>query len=388
MPDGFFLEKLCLKNFRNHSNTSVSLDSQLVVFIGKNGVGKTSLIEAISLSSILKSFRARSQKDVIAWNREFYTIDLEYRDEVKKHIIHMGYGLSNHQFKRSLLYNGKKIDKVKDFVGKFQTVFFSPDDILIVDTSSTARRQFFDMLLSSIYPDYLSSLQAYQKMLRMRSIILRRNKFPKVDITFFKSIDKQIAEKASFIQKNRELLFQGFQEPFTRYIKLISDDDEVWNLVYEPSIVEGVSAQKYFETLQKNLNSDLQYKRTGLGVHRDQIKIFLKHSKQKKLDLRDVASQGQKRTVALALKMAQYEYTKKKINRTPVLLIDDVLNELDVSRKSRFISFLNETGQALITTTDLFGMEEFIKKRKKYISVLIYSIQYHEDKLIIEPERI
>ena len=184
------------------------------------------------------------------------------------------------------------------------------------------------------------------------------------------------------------MLFQGFQEPFTEYVKLISGDNEAWNLVYKPSIVGGESAKHYFATLQENLNNDLHYKRTGLGVHRDQIKFFLKNVTKEKLDLREAASQGQKRTVALALKMAQYAYTKKKTNRTPVLLIDDVLNELDVLRRSRFISFLNETGQALITTTDLFGMEEFIQERKKYVSVCVYNIKNHEDKLIIEPERI
>ena len=188
-------------------------------FIGKNGVGKTSLIEAISLTSILKSFRARSQKHIITWDKEFYTIDVEYRDETKKHVIHMGYGIYNNQLKRSLIYNKKKIDKIKDFIGKFQTVFFSPNDILIVDTNPAARRQFFDMLLSSIHSDYLSSLQEYQKMLRMRSIVLRNNKCEKVDLTFFKSLDKQIAEKASFIQKKSNIAFSRIPRTIHRIRK-------------------------------------------------------------------------------------------------------------------------------------------------------------------------
>ena len=380
----FFLKKLSLKNFRNHPNQEVALGFQLVFFTGENGAGKTSLLEAISFASILRSFRTHSPKEMISWNQKLYTIDLEYSDNQKQHTIHVGYGMQANQLNRSLIFDGNKINKITDFIGKFQTVFFSPNDILIIDTTPAERRRFFDMLLSSIYPDYLKNLQDYQKALRIRSVMLRRNQPGKVDLNFFRSLDQQIAEKGVILQKYRQGFFQNFQEPFNEYIKLISGGSEAWRLHYEPSIKEGDSLEKYKSCLEERLSNDLFHKKTSRGVHLDKIKILLEHTDKKHLDLREAASQGQKRTVALALKMAQYAYTKEKMRQTPVLLIDDVLNELDVTRRARFIEFLNETGQALITTTDLFGMEDFIQKKKEKVSLCIYQIKERSNIILTE----
>ncbi len=388
MAEGFALKNLRIKNFRNHSDTNISLNFQLVFFIGKNGVGKTSLLEAISLASILKSFRARSPKDIISWQQKLYTINLTYQDGQKNHNIHIGYHRDKNQSGRSLIFDGKKIKRISDFIGRLQTVFFSQNDIHIVDTTPLARRQFFDMLLSGLYSDYLRNLQEYQKILRIRSIILKQNTTQNPNLTFFKSLDKQIAQKGSFLQKYRETFFQEIQELFNKYVRLISGNTEDWTLYYKPSVKEGISSEKYFKILQENLLNDLKWKKTSVGIHRDQIKFYLKHPHHNELELREVASQGQKRTVALALKMAQYTYTKQKIQKTPVLLIDDILNELDVLRRGYFISFLNEAGQALITTTDLFGMEKFIQNKKEHVSICIYNIKNQEDKVSIEPELI
>ena len=386
LSDAFFLEKLSVKNFRNHPSSDIDLGFQLVFFIGENGVGKTGLLEAISLASILRSFRTRSSRDMISWNEQLYTIDLEYSDREKRNAIHIGYGMQANELNRSLIFNGKKIDRVVDFIGKFQTVFFSPNDMQIIDTTPAERRRFFDMLLSSLYPDYLKSLQDYQRILRIRSVMLRRGDSKKVDLTFFRSLDKQVAEKGALLQRHRQTFFQGFQGPFDEYVGLISGGDEAWRLRYEPSIKGGDSEEQYKSCLEKKLSDDLQQKKTSQGIHRDQIKLLLKHPEKNDLDLREAASQGQKRTVALALKMAQYAYTKEKMRQTPVLLIDDVLNELDITRRARFIEFLNDTGQALITTTDLFGMEEFIRQKKDQVSLCIYKLKNHSDRVVIEPE--
>ena len=371
----FQLKRLELKNFRNLSEFNINLDHPLIFFTGENGSGKTSILEAISIASMLKSFRSNSWKDLVAWGKGLYTIDLLYSDREGDHNVHVGYHMKGSETQKSLIIDSQKKKRISDFIGKFHTVTFSPNDVQIIDTNLSARRSFVDMILSVTYRGYLENLQSYRKLNYMRSLMLRRSSVNNFDTNFFHGINAQMAESGSRLQKIRIDFFKEIQEPFQKYVKMISGGNDQWVLNYRPSIEGGEDQQKTYEHLEASLKKDIRLKYATSGIHRDQIRILFANSHERVVDIKEGASQGQKRTVALALKMAQFEYTISKTGNVPVLLVDDVLHELDVFRREKFIDFLDQIGQALITTTDLLGMETFIEKKKKQNSIQIYTLK-------------
>lgn len=370
------LTRLEVKTFRTYSHAEVNFEGDLIFFTGLNGSGKTSLLEAISLMSTLRSFRSATDKDMIQWQQWYYTVDIDISGEDVPQTMHLGYGknpgsTTSHPVRR-MTVDKERIDRVSEFVGRFHTVIFSPNDTEIIDQGPAGRRRFTDMLLSSLYPAYLESLQQYRRVSKMRSELLKQMRGKPLDMNYFRSLHKQLARYGSEIQSKRATFFQQFQKPFERYVKMISDEKDNWSLIYRPNIPEANDIEKYTDVLEASMHNDLRQGTNTRGIHRDRLQISRPEAPSKDLD--QVASQGQKRTVALALKMAQYDYTRTLLNQKPVLLIDDVLNELDINRRKRFIEFLNEIGQALITTTDLTGLEDFINTRGAHLKVEHFEI--------------
>lgn len=370
------VKNLKLNNFRVYRESNLSFHGDLIFFIGTNGSGKTSLLEAIHHLAILRSFRKGKDADLISWHNSFYAVQALVENQHNEVLLHAGYGSAENtsqskKLQRSLLVNKNRVKRMSDFVGKLQLVVFTPDDMDFVDTVVSERRRFFDMLLSALFPSYLDSLQSYKKILEQRSHLLKNS--AKANPLYFQAVDKELAKAGVEIMQRRKNFFEKFKAPFARYIEMVSDGQDHWHLVYKPSLdLPSLDVPLYQKILSENLQKDLRNRQTNLGIHRD--KIFFQHPETKK-DVQLAASQGQKRTVALALRMAQFDLTKDISQETPVVLIDDVLNELDIHRRSRFISFLREIGQAFITTTDLNGMEDFIAEQKKKMSVEIFQVQ-------------
>ena len=375
------INRIRLENFRSHKSLDLNLKGRVIFFTGPNGIGKTSLLEAISIASILKSFRNARDKDIIQWDSTLYTIDIEFETRHGVQQLHLGYGkhpdVDSRAMQRAMSINKAKVSKVAQFIGKFQTVAFSPDDTDIVDTTPKARRQFLDLMLSSLYVNYLEALQLYRKSLRIRSEVLKKSR----DKNYIAAIDKEIAKYGSLILKKRIEFIEDFQTPFQQFVSQISNSKDSWALRYECSIPGGEDASVYYQALQQRVEHDLRIRQTTLGVHRDRITFH--PPDREKLDLQQIGSQGQKRTVALALKMAQFAYTRRITHQTPILLIDDVLNELDVNRRKSFISFLHNIGQALITSTDLAGMEEYLGALD-HSAAQAYKLFENEDGIAVE----
>ena len=376
MPENSSLriKNIKLKDFRNYSNFILETDSEIIFLTGQNGSGKTSILEAVSMAGTLRSFRKGSDKDMIKWGLPFYTIDLEYveNDEINK--LHLGYGrpLEQEKISRSLSFNKEKINKVSDFVGKFQMVVFSPDDIEIIDTTPAERRRFIDITLSSLDTKYINSLQKYKKALQLRSFIFKNNKNKPVDKNYLASIDSEMIPAGMYIQEKRNEFIKQFQPYFEKYVSLISNGKDKWQISYNPSLKDMRTTEDYKSILQNSLSDDIRLCKTNKGCHLDRL-LFHMPGKPS-LELKQTASQGQKRTVALALKMAQFSYAKETSHKTPVCLIDDVLNELDKERRFSFLDFLSEIGQAIITTTDMSGLGAFQEKMQNKGNISVYEI--------------
>ncbi len=366
------VREIALENFRVFPKLQLAVSGDLVFFTGANGSGKTSLLEAVAVCSMVRSFRTVSDSDLITWDQNYYSVDVIFHDGQQELRLHAAYGrhdtTQNNQ--RRLLINKEKVSRLAAFIGRLPTVIFSPDDLEIIDSGPGERRRFLDILLSSLYPAYFEALQQYNRVLKQRSLLLRRGVN---DASYFAALDCELALHGSLIQEKRQQFVTNYQAPFERYVQQISHSRDAWQLSYRPSIVDGGDRHSYAAALAKNLPHDLKVKMTLRGIHRDRL-VF--HPPQRpNLELQQIASQGQKRTVALALKMAQYAYVKEQTGKLPVLLVDDVLNELDINRRQAFIGFLHEIGQAIFTTTDVAEMEGFIKERRAHSRVEVFRVE-------------
>ncbi|MDH5717809.1 MAG: DNA replication and repair protein RecF [Spirochaetia bacterium] len=370
------LKKINLTNFRNYAKLELNLDSDVIFITGENGSGKTSILEAVSLASVLRSFRKSSDKDMILWDNSYYSINIEYNDKGGGQKLHIGYGKTsesdNEKISRHLKYNSEKLTRVSDFVGKFQTIVFSPNDIDIVDTSLTERRRFVDITLSSLNSQYMKSLQNYRKTLQVRTALLKEHKYKPLDKIYFRSIDMELAKDAVFIQKKRKEFIIEFQKHFEKYVFEISNNKDNWIISYEPSVKKAETENDYIDEIESRLSEDIRKLRTTKGIHLDQINFHPAHNLN--LEIRRIASQGQKRTAALALKMAQFSYARQLSHKTPVCLIDDVLTELDEQRRISFIKFLSEIGQAIITSAHIKDMNYLKEKIGLKNKVTVYQL--------------
>lgn len=355
------IRQIELKNFRNYPELRLNLDKGLVFLTGDNGAGKTSILEAIFLLSYLRSFRFSSDKELVHWGNTFYSVKARCESYASSMELFLAYGITPGGEQkipmRRLQVNRDKVQKVSAFLGKFKTVVFTPADIGIIENGPDERRRFLDMLLSAVYPSYLESLQRYTRTLRSRNVLLKGTNTK--DLNFLSALDTELALYGSQLLKHRLDFMDIFEKPFTEYVKTISGGKDSWLTRYQATIPEGFTQEEYLKKLTAQRDKDFSLRQTTTGIHRDRL---LFHSQPGNIEIRLAASQGQKRTAALALKMAQFTITRKVSGQTPVLLVDDVLNELDQGRRAYFVEFLKDIGQAIFTTTDLSGMTDFLRQ--------------------------
>lgn len=372
MQSAFELISLNLESFRAYQSATVSFEQDLTILIGENGIGKTSILEAIAMGGTLRSFRGTLDRDLISPSKDFYGVTVNYALRDTKETLRFAYGKDseNGSYRRSMHINGQKANSVNDFLGRFKVVVFTPDDTDIIDRTPKERRQFFDGVLCTLYPAYLKSLQSYNRVLLQRNTALKKT--PNMDALMLNAFDQEIAKHGFAIIEARRTLQVEFKNYFDSYVGIISDQKDKWSLDYQESAQAVSSVDDYVEALAGARSNDLRLRQTTRGVHRDRFYFYPEDGPR--LELQQYASQGQKRTVALALKMAQYQLILQKTQNRPVLLIDDVLNELDLHRREKFLGFLAEIGQAIITTTELKGLEEFLNTLSSTKSSKVYEI--------------
>lgn len=361
---------LALTNFRNATSSHYTFGEGLIFITGNNGAGKTTILEAIGLGSFLKSFRAATDQEMIRFGSTFYRVEVEFALGGAKRRVAIAFGRNTADANLPLIkkytLDGRPDTKAADIIGKIPTVVLSPDDMRIIAGEYSERRRFLDLLLSMLYPSYFTALQQYQRALKLRSQALRN----KPDEAVLSAIDRELAQAGFAILEKRREFIPEFREPFNANVAQISSQQDAWQMEYHGETLPVSSVDDYMAMLRERRANDLRLKQTTAGIHRDRLFFALPgNERDSAVDLRSVGSQGQKRTAALALKMAQFSYMQAKLGMRPVLLIDDVLNELDLNRRSSFIDFLGSVGQVFFTTTDLVGMQEFLKDLRKSVPV-------------------
>ncbi len=344
------IKRLELSEFRNYKALSLEFDEKVNILYGDNAQGKTNVLEAIYLCGTTKSHKGSKDREMIRISEEEAHIRLLIEKAEIPHRIDMH--LKKNKTKGAAI-DGIPIKRSSDLFGLLHIVFFSPEDLSMIKNGPGERRRFLDLELCQLDKMYLYYLGNYNRALSQRNNLLKQIGFRKELADTVGVWDTQLSGYGTEIIRARKRFVDELNELLPRIHARLSGGKEELCIRYEPDVSETEFELK----LKTSLERDLALKSTGCGPHRDDINFYVE---EKSLKL--YGSQGQQRTAALSLKLAEIELVRTKIKESPVLLLDDVLSELDRNRQTYLLESITDL-QTMITCT---GLEEFIGDRKKY----------------------
>ena len=339
------IESIKLENFRNYESLFLSFHEGTNLFYGDNAQGKTNILESVYLCGTTKSHRDSRDREIIKLDQE----ESHIRMILSKHEI--SYQIDMHLKRnkaKGIAINGIPIRRASELIGLGNFIFFSPEDLNIIKNGPSERRRFLDMELCQLNRIYVHNLTNYNRILMQRNRLLKDISFHPEYEDMLDIWDRQMVEYGCQVIRCRDEFVKQLNEIIYEIHKKLSGDREDLKLSYE----KNVSEQEFDRQLRKSRERDVKLKVSHTGPHRDDLVFNIKN-----IDLRKYGSQGQQRTTALSLKLAEIELVKKKSKDTPVLLLDDVLSELDGNRQRYLLESINDV-QTLITCT---GVEDFVK---------------------------
>ena len=350
-------KKVELQNFRNAECETVTFDSGINVLHGENAQGKTNLLEAIYYVSLGKSFRGSKDAEIIRFGEEYAAISLDFIAEDREQNVTMRFS-NNARQKKTVTHNGVKITKLSELVGEFRAVLFSPDHLQMIKDGPSLRRNYLDVAISQLRPMYLHSLQKYNKILLNRNKLIKNAEEDRA--TFDATIDfwsAQLAHEAAIIAKARAEYVQKSGDIIAEFYRRMCQSgeiDETPELIYAGSAKQ--EGELYFDTevternflrLLSNFHErEIAAGSTLYGIHKDDIIINL-NGKNTRL----YSSQGQQRSLALAMKLAEGEICRMDCGEYPVFLFDDVFSELDSIRRRNLLREIADR-QVIITSCE------------------------------------
>lgn len=344
------INQLELSEFRNYESLSVEFDPSVNILYGDNAQGKTNVLEAIYLCGTTKSHKGSKEKEMIRLSSEESHIRMQIEKSGIPHRIDMH--LRKNKAK-GVAIDGVPIKRSSELMGLLHIVFFSPEDLSMIKNGPGERRRFIDLELCQLDPTYLYHLSNYNRAVNQRNNLLKQIGFNKSLKDTVEVWDSQLMEHGSVIIDTRRRFVEELNQLLPKIHAKLSGGKEELYVRYEPNVTK----QEFGQKLAMNLDRDLALKATGNGPHRDDISFYVGDK-----NLKSFGSQGQQRTAALSLKLAEIELVRSKIKESPVLLLDDVLSELDRNRQSYLLESITDL-QTIITCT---GLEEFVDNKKRY----------------------
>ena len=341
------IKSLELKNFRNYEQLKIDFHNGVNIIYGDNAQGKTNILESIYLAATTKSHRSNKDKEIIKLNENEAHIRMMVEKSKIDHRIDMHL---KKEKSKGIAIDGIPIRKSSEPLGFLKIVFFSPEDLSIIKNGPSERRRFIDMELCQLDRLYLYNLSMYNKILVQRNNLLKQIAFQRDLLDTLSIWDSQLIEAGCQIIKRRKEFIKQLNSIILEIHRKLTGGKEELLIYYEPN----VETEDFQEKLIKNLDRDIQSRLTSIGPHRDDIMFIVKN-----IDLRKYGSQGQQRTAALSLKLAEIDLVKHVSNHYPILLLDDVLSELDRNRQNYLLDSIYNI-QTFVTCT---GLEEFVNKR-------------------------
>ncbi len=345
---------LYLKNFRNYSEFRLDGIGKINIFIGKNGQGKTNLLEAVFFLSMLRSFRTSQISDIkkIGSSGFYVGAELSSRGGYGRHIE------SEYLDKRKLMIEGVPVGKASEFVNQIRTVVFSPNDILLVTGSSSMRRRFADMFISAVHPEYMAILQDYYLAMQKRNAFLRIGENSKT-IASAKAFEPILADKGVKIVCFRERMLSELSSHVAGLVKDVTGTEREFLLKY--NIQRGTDNEgEYLSRFEQERERDFSRQYATFGPHLDDFE-FIYDGKA----LRNYGSTGQCRLASLCLKLACIRIMKSSGDEPEIVaLVDDVTGELDIETKKSFYSVIKDADQIFFTFTESPDTDDFLSGAK------------------------
>ncbi|MDP1727626.1 MAG: DNA replication/repair protein RecF [Bacteroidota bacterium] len=348
-----YLQQVKLLHFKNYKQAQFRFNPQLNCLVGKNGAGKTNVLDAIYYLAFTRSYFNPVDQQHILFGETFFTIDA---DLVKNEISENIRLVLQKGSKKSLQVNNNEVPRFADYIGTLPAVMIAPGDINLIYEGSEDRRKFVDMIISQTDHVYLNELMQYNRVLDQRNKLLKDfNEHRYVNRDLLETYNAQLSKSGTCIYEKRVQFLKLFTPLFSKYYQMIAGTYEHVGLAFE-SDLDKIS---YPQILVACEPSDFDLLRTTRGIHRDDLVFMINE-----MPLKKFGSQGQQKSFIIALKLAQFDYLLETKGEKPILLIDDIFEKLDSERLSKLLSLIaiGHFGQIFITDTQAERLHEVIEK--------------------------
>jgi DNA replication and repair protein RecF len=335
------VKQIRLTQFRNHLQREWPFSKPFVAFCGNNGVGKTTILDAIYCICHSKSYLSSQENQVVMYGKDGYRLEALIDKNGSRYEVVV---VLRDRSKKELLLNGVKYDRIAQHIGQFPAVIITPDDIDIINGGSEQRRKWLDGLLGQTESEYLHHWLQYNKILSQRQALLKSlNGHIPADDTVLDILDQQLVLHGEQIHRFREQAIQPLSDMLKKIYYHISNTSELTRVHYHSKLEE----QSFAELLKKNRMIDVLSGRTNTGIHKDDLLFDLDEK-----PFKTHASQGQKKSLLFSLKLAAFDWIRQHKGFSPVLLLDDVFEKLDEQRMNQLIQWVTERPNTQVFITD------------------------------------
>lgn len=336
------IQELKLLNFRNYDKLNVSFDNHLNIIYGKNGSGKTNLVEAIYVLALTRSFKQINDKTLIKKGTNLTRIEgvlnSNYQNTYKVIITNEG---------KKVKVDNNKVTRISDYISKINIVLFNPNDLKMIKDTPSIRRKYLNIAISQLHIDYLKKLNDYNKILKIRNAYLKKMYLNGNSLeTYLNVITEKMVDVGIEIYNMRRKYIDLINSYISSIYLNIAGMGEL--KVNYLSDYNCKTKDELITMYNKSLKRDLTFGKTNLGVHHDDFIFILDE-----MDLKDYGSEGQQKNAVISWKFSEISIFKTEKNVTPILILDDLLSELDVDKIKNILSFINSDIQTFITTTEI-----------------------------------
>ena len=350
-----YLKKLALTNFKNYELNELELSPKINCFVGNNGVGKTNILDAIHYLSLTKSFFNNIDSISIRHGEDYFIIQGTFERDGEEDRIYCAF---QKQKQKLLKRNGKEYQKLSDHVGRYPVVMISPADSALITEGSEDRRRFMNKIISQYSAEYLDSVLRYSKAVQQRNKLLKDIKSSgEFDNDILSIWDVQLVKYGNYVYNERKILIDELIPVFQEYYSLISSGKESVKLRYRSHLSEG----SFTDALLNSITKDRFLEYTTVGIHKDDLLLEMND-----FSVKSLGSQGQQKSYLVALKLAKFEYIKRKAGFSPILLLDDIFDKFDAERVEQIIRLVGNQrfGQIFITDTHQNRLQDILSSHK------------------------
>ena len=345
------LKKLILTNFKNYELGELEFSPKINCFVGNNGVGKTNILDAIHYLSLTKSFFNSIDSISVKHGEDYFIVQGTFIREEEEDNIYCAF---QKQKQKLLKRNGKEYQKLSDHVGRYPVVMISPADSALVTEGSEDRRKFMNKIVSQYNTGYLDSVLKYSKAVQQRNKLLKDFKTAgRFDSDMLSVWDAQLVKYGEYVFSERGILVNELIPVFQEYYEMISNGKEEVRLHYQSQLAEG----NFAEMLLSSINKDRFLEYTTTGIHKDDLLLEMDG-----FPVKSLGSQGQQKSYLVALKLAKFDYIKRKAGFSPILLLDDIFDKFDAERVEQIIKLVgnHRFGQIFITDTHQSRLQDIL----------------------------